>query len=170
VNIYDSVSGMGILKNISVATAVSIEGIEDPLYPIKNYANISVIIRKSPYNKIANPITDLNNLTSDIKNSYYHSSVNGSSFLDRLEGKFVLSQKYQPYGLESFIYLPNLTSGFESSTLSDLDYQYWTNVHGYLLNSSSQSYSGYDANVYSWFRISNQNDDYGIISLLNMTT
>lgn len=170
VNISDANAEMGVLKNISVATAVSVEGIEDPIYANKTYINVSIPIRKSPFNKysnINNP-ADLSNLTLDIINSYYHNSNKSASFLDRLEGKVILSQKYQPYGLESFIYLPNLTSGFQSSTLSDLDYQFWTGTHGYLLNNSYQSYN---PAVYSWFRMNTLiEDDYGLNNTLNRTT
>jgi hypothetical protein len=170
VNISDTTAGMGVLKNISVAAIVSVDDIEDPLYANKTYANVSIPIRRSTFNKysnITNP-TDLSNLTFDIINSYYHSSTKGASFLDRLEGKTNLSPKYQPYGLESFIYLPNLTGSYQSSILSDLDYQFWNNTHGYLLNNS---YKSYNPTVYSWFRIGNLADnDYGINSLLNLTS
>jgi hypothetical protein len=177
VNISDSNAGMGILKNISVATAVSVEGIEDPIYANKTYINVSIPIKKSPFNKysnINNP-ADLINLTTDIINGYYHSSSKGASFLDRLEGNVSLSSKYNytgcsatGCGLESFIYLPNLTSGFQSITLSDLDYQFWTGTHGHLLNNSYQSYN---PAVYSWFRMDTlTEDDYGLNNTLNQTT
>jgi len=168
VNISDDTAGMYVLKNLSVAAAVSIEGIEDPLYATKTFWNVSVPIRRSPFNKysnINNP-TDLSNLTLDIINGYYHSSNRSASFLDRLEGKVTLS--YQPYGLESFIYLPKLINNYQSNTLSVLDWQYWTNTHGYLLNNSYQSYN---PAVYSWFRMYTLTEnDYGLNSTLNQTT
>lgn len=185
VNISDANAEMGVLKNISVAAVVSVEGIEDPIYANKTYINISIPIRKSPFNKYSNinsPV-DLSNLTLDIINGYYHSSSKGASFLDRLEGNVSLSSKYNytgcaaaGCGLESFIFLPNLTSGSESSTLSDLDYQFWTSMQGYLLN-ESKSYSPpldtfvFDnVKIYSWFRINcSAATDYNISSLLNTT-
>jgi len=163
INISDATAEMGILKNMSVAEAVSVENIQDPLYPIKTNGTVFRTIKKSPFNKISNPSTDLSNLTSDINNKYYHSSTNGASYLDRLEGRAILSPQYQPYGLESFVYLPEFVSA--DLSLSDLDYQYWTNAHGYLLNNSLQ------IPAYPWFRINlTASYDYGINSLLNMTT
>jgi len=162
VNISDDTAGMYVLKNLSVAAAVSIEGIEDPLYATKTFWNVSVPIKRSPFNKYSN----ISNLTLDIINGYYHSSNKSASFLDRLEGKVTLS--YQPYGLESFIYLPKLINNYQSNTLSVLDWQYWTNTHGYLLNNSYQSYN---PAVYSWFRMYTlTEDDYGLNSTLNKTT
>lgn len=166
VNISDATAGMGIFKNISVSSAVSIEGIDDPIFPIKTNGTVFRIIKKSPFNKIANPSTDLSNLTSNINNRYYHSSTNGASYLDRLEGKVNLSLQYQPYGLESFVYLPEFV--IANPSLSDLDYQYWNNTHGYLLNNSVQSQN---PALPSWFRIGSLTDnDYGLNALLNTTT
>lgn len=168
VNISDVNVGMGILKNISVSSAVSLDGMEDPIFPLKTGGSFTKSIGISPFNKIASPFTDLGNLTLDIKNGYYHSSTKGASFLERLEGKVTTTDcAAVGCGLESFIYLPDLTGSYQSSTLSDLDYQYWTNARGYLLNSGSR---GYDP-VYQWFRIGNLADnDYGINSLLDLTT
>lgn len=164
VNISDATAEMGILKNITVSEAITIEGIEDPLYPIKTNGNIFRSITKSPaspFNKITT--SDLTNLTSDIKNSYYHNSTNGPSFLDRLEGK--TTNHYQPYGLESFVYLPDLISAGLPvySQLSDLDYQYWTSKNGCLLNESFQTDP-----VYHWFRMC-KNNAYVENDLLNTT-
>lgn len=163
INISDPTTGMGISKNMSVAEAVSIGGSQDPLYQIKTNGTVFRNIMKSPFDKIANPSTDLSNITTDIANGYYHSSTNGASFLDRLEGSVTLSPQYQPYGLESFVYLPDIVNPSTSS--GDLDYEYWTNAHGYLLINTFQM------PAYPWFRIGNlAGNDYGINSLLNMTT
>jgi hypothetical protein len=172
VNISDATTGMYILKNLSVAAAVSVESIEDPLYSAKTYWNVSVPIRRSPFNKNTTPVGEvwnLSNLTSDTINSYYFSSTKGASFLERLEGKFTLS-KYQPYGLESFIYLPNMTKIYQPNTFSVLDYQYWANTQGYLLNYSQSYNPALDTQIYSWFRINClAAADYNISSLLNTT-
>ena len=50
----------------------------------------------------------IDNLVEDIKNSYYHSSDVGASFLDRLEGRLNVQQKYRiqsdkRIGLEFFV-------------------------------------------------------------------
>ena len=107
-------------------------------------------------------VWDLSNLTSDIKNGYYHDSTAGASFLDRLEGNTTLSTKYYPYGLESFVYLPNLMNPNLQSSV--LDYQYWADVDGSLLRSGNLNY--YDS-IYSWFRIVTlAENDYGINDLI----
>jgi hypothetical protein len=164
-NISDTATKMGISKNMSVAAAVSIEGMQDPLYQIKTSGTVFRTIKKSPFNKNTAPLAgvwNLSNLTSAIKDGYYYNSTKGPSFLDRLEGKATLSQ---PYGLESFVYLPSLIN--PDTSLSDLDYQYWTNVDGYLLNSSKDYNPALDS-IYSWFRIDcSAATDYGISSLLN---
>jgi len=50
----------------------------------------------------------IENLIDDVKNSYYHSSEKGASFLDRLEGKLEVQEKYKSQtnttiGLEFFV-------------------------------------------------------------------
>ena len=165
INISDPTTEMGISKNMSAAEAVSIENIQDPLYQIKTSGTVFRNIKKSPFNKNTAPLAgvwNLSNLTSAIKDGYYYSSTKGPSFLDRLEDKVTLSQ---PYGLESIVYLPSLTN--PDTSLSDLDYQYWTNIDGYLLNSSKDYNPPLDS-IYSWFKIDcSAATDYGISSLLN---
>lgn len=163
INISDTRTEMSILKNMSIAEAISIENIQDPLYQIKTNGTIFRTIKKSPFSKISNPPTNLSNLTSDVFNRYYHSSTNGPSFLNRLEGKTTSSL----YGLESFIYLPELEISNPSS--SDLDYEYWTNIPGYLLNHSKDYDPPLDS-IYNWFKISCSGaTDYNINSSLNTT-
>jgi len=254
VNISDETVSMGILKNVTTSALVSIEGIEDPLYPLKTYGRVVRFIKVSNVSKNTKPLvtgqnssgigvsgeafvkldfqafdvnsskilvtntiaskesiasgfagvvseTDitipqgfskpiisgangatgiiknntrvyvdittkkvwgLSNLTSDIKNGYYHSSNEGASFLDRLEGNLTLSPKYQ-YGLESFIYLPDLTNANlqVNSQLSVLDHRYWKNIAG-----SSIRNGNYDL-VYTWFKIDSQYATlYGINELI----
>lgn len=107
-------------------------------------------------------VWDLSNLTWDIQNGYYHSSGSGASFLDRLEGKTVLSPEYV-YGLETFVYLPDLTDADLSvNTLAScLDYEYWQGTAG-----SSIRNGNYDS-VYNWFKIDGDNAIiYGIGDLI----
>lgn len=133
----------------------SITGATNAMKLIKNETKIYL-------DSTTKKVWDLSNITSDIKNGYYHGSNKSASFLDRLEGNVTLSVKYQPYGLESFVYTPYLTSPNLQSSV--LDYQYWTDVSGNLLrNGNLQSYDY----VYSWFRISNlAENDYGINDLI----
>jgi hypothetical protein len=171
-NISDANLDMGIEKNLTASIAVSIDGIEDPLFPLRTYSKVIKVIHISNFSKINFP-PNLGNLTSDIEDDSYHSSSNGASFLDRLEGKEDLSSKYncpEGCGLESFVNKQEF-DGVDMpfvSGLSVLDYEYWNNVHGYLLNNTAQ---GYNPQVYSWFRISStSSDDYGLDGWLNMTT
>jgi hypothetical protein len=240
INISDITNGMGVLKNVTTSALVSIEGIEDPLYPLNTYGRVVRFIKISNVSKnttslvtglnasgigvsreafvkldfqasdvnasrilVTNTIAgkepvasgfagvvsegdiiipqgfskpiisgasgatniirngtkiyldqttkkvwDFSNLTSDIKNGYYHNSSEGASFLDRLEGNITLSPKYQ-YGLESFIYLPDLTNANlqVNSQLSVLDHRYWRNIAGNSIRNGD-----YDP-VYTWFKI-----------------
>lgn len=167
-NISDASANVGVSKNMSAGAAVSIENVIDPLYQIKTNGAIFKTIKRSPsipFNKITFSSTDFINLTNDIKNDSYHNSTQGPSFLDRLEGK--ITNNYQSYGLESFVYLPDMIgAGLPVNTLSsDLDYQYWANVHGYYINSSYQTADP----IYHWFRIST-NNNYIENDLLNTTS
>ena len=106
-------------------------------------------------------VWDLGNLTSDIINGYYHNSTNGASFLDRLEGRLTLSPEYM-YGLETFVYLPDLTDASISvNTLSScVDHKYWNGVIG------SDIRNGNYNPIYTWFKIDTQSAiDYGINDL-----
>lgn len=103
-------------------------------------------------------VWDLSNLTTDIVNGFYHESSTGASFLDRLEGNTTLSSKYN-YGIETFVYLPQLTAASVSvNTLAScIDYNYWKGIAG-----SSIRNGNYDP-VYAWFKIDAQSaNDYGI--------
>jgi hypothetical protein len=106
-------------------------------------------------------VWNLGNLTSDIKNGNYHSSDEGASFLDRLEGNITLSPKYK-YGLETFVYLPDLTlAGIDADTsLSVLDHKYWNNIVGNSIRNGN-----YDP-VFGWFKIDGTSAiNYGISDL-----
>jgi phosphohistidine swiveling domain-containing protein len=265
VNISDETANMGVLKNITVSAAVSIEDIEDPIFPLKTYGRVFRFIRTSNVNKTTSPLAgqnssnlppnfnsgyafvkanfqssdkvnastilvtdsiagkesiinsnpnitavvsegdkiipqsltkpiisnvtnatniiknqtkiyldnatmkvwDLSNLTSDIKsigNSYYfyyHNSSKGASFLDRLEGRFNLSSKYQ-YGLETFVNLEEFPTELVKSTNSVLDYEYWNDIAGGSIRNGN-----YDP-VFSWFKLSSTSAfEYGINALKN---
>ena len=106
-------------------------------------------------------VWDLSNLTSDIRNGYYHNSSVGASFLDRLEGNITLSPKYK-YGIETFVYLPDLTAeNLEiDSSASCVDYQYWRGIAGNDIRNGD-----YDL-VFTWFKIDEESaKEYGINEL-----
>ncbi|MEM7826458.1 MAG: hypothetical protein QW451_02410 [Candidatus Aenigmatarchaeota archaeon] len=118
----------------------SIENMEDPLYPLNTYGRIVNVIRLSPhwlnYSK-----EDLTNLKDDLNNSYYHPSLYGASFLDRLEGKFFVQSKYwkeKPIGLESFVNKDKLLSAGLSinTSATNIDYLYFSksDVAAYLIS------------------------------------
>jgi hypothetical protein len=107
-------------------------------------------------------VWDLSNLTSDIVNEYYHSSNKGASFLDRLEGRTNLSDKYM-YGLETFVNIQDmLEAEVPANTGSSvLDYRYWNNTNGVSIRNGN-----YDS-VYNWFKIDSESaNEYGIIELI----
>lgn len=262
VNISDENAKMGVLKNITVNATVSIEGIDDPLFPLKTYGRVFRSIKISNVNKntnllvngtnvtgllddtisgyafvksatslvfpcsanlsrilVTDSLTDqqatlvsscfagfvsqgnynipnaiigksitgatnamnliknetkiyldatnksvwnLSNITSDVRNNYYHDSSGGASFLDRLEGNVTLSPKYQ-YGLETFLNLTEISgAGIPvKSANSVIDYKYWTDIAGSMIKNGN-----YD-DIFNWFKIdSSSASDYGILVLL----
>jgi hypothetical protein len=247
INISDKTEVMGVIKNVTAFVLVSIEGIEDPTFPLNTLGRVVRFIRASNVSKKTEPLVtgtnasgsisgnatlseadtgsdkiliidslvnvdnplnfggvvaessvipdgytgiyivgatdatlkietgkriyldyskmkvwDLSNLTLDITNGYYHNSTNGASFLDRLEGNITLSQKYYPYGLETFVYLPHLSSANVpvDYSLSVLDHKYWNDIAGSIIRNG-----GYD-NVFNWFKIDQDSaNNYGINEL-----
>ena len=253
VNISNDNTRMGILKNITSNVIVSVEDIEDPIFPLNTYGRIIKFIRKSNVSKSTAPLVmgqnssgyvvgyafvktdfqpsdvnssrilvtntvagkeaiasgfegvvsegdliippvllgkaiteatsatsliknetkiyldattkkvwDLSNLTSDIINGYYHSSNKGASFLDRLEGRTNLSDKYI-YGLETFVNIQDmLEAEVPTNTGSSvLDYRYWNNTNGVSIRNGN-----YDS-VYNWFKIDTESaNEYGIAELM----
>ena len=248
VNISDQNAKMGILRNITAESIVSIDGLEDPIFPLNTLGRIFRVIRyynftdyakdlvqgslagfgsvsgnattstlspnsqkifitdnmtqgigtlnqfggvvsESTYvpdglivpyiggasnaltaiqenqriylDQTTKKVWDLQNLTSAIQNGYYKPSIDGASFLDRLEGRLKLSSKYN-YGLETFVYLPDISdANLEVDyTLSCVEYMYWNNTPG-----SSVRNGNYDP-VFNWFKIdTNHETIYGVNEL-----
>ncbi|MBN2203224.1 MAG: hypothetical protein JW700_03510 [Candidatus Aenigmarchaeota archaeon] len=107
-------------------------------------------------------VWDLGNLTMDIKSGFYHESSSGASFLDRLEGNTMLTPEYG-YGLETFVYLPDITNSGVSidNSASCVDYRYWNGIAGSAIRNND-----YDP-IYSWFKMdSSSAADYGIDELV----
>ncbi len=93
---------------------------------------------------------DLNNLDDTIANGYYMASVEGPSFLDKLEGR--LQNTHGPFGLETFIDAAELSDfgiTFKSGQ-SVVDHLYFQN-----LTHSGSTVRGVD---YSWFRVDSETD------------
>ncbi len=129
-----------INRNVSVERTINIESFEDPLYPLNTLGRVTSVIQRSPHLKSH---LDLNQLNEDLNNSYYHPSLNGASFLDRLEGKYFVQSKYRDLnnnyiGLESFVDKDKLASaGFTTyAERSNIDYIYFsgTSVTTYRIN------------------------------------
>ncbi len=106
VSIADEKGVANLSRERRLVTFVGIEGFEDPLYPLNTYGRATNTILKSPHWGNYSE-DDLSNLKDDLNNSYYHPSLRGASFLDRLEGKYFVQPKYEvsglPIGLESFV-------------------------------------------------------------------
>jgi hypothetical protein len=119
-------------KSQQVYTYVDITSFEDPLYPLYTYGRAVNIFAKSPH-WLNYSSEDLTNLLDDLNKSYYHPSRYGASFLDRLEGKCLVQNKYnigKDIGLESFVDKQKLlTLGIPVyPERSSIDYMYFCNV------------------------------------------
>jgi len=107
----------------------------------------------------------IDNLTKDIDGKYYHASENGSSFLDRLEGRYNVSDYYRNQttniiGLETFVDLTELSANsvMPDTTQSVIDPLYWDspNHPGTLVRG-----------MYYWFRLdAGSASRYNVSSLL----
>jgi len=106
VNITDLKGTAKISKKEKIESLVSIEGFEDPLYPLNTRGLATNVIEKSKYwGKYSS--SNLTMLQEALSNSWYHPSLYGASFLDRLEGKYFVDPSKprvsEVIGLESFV-------------------------------------------------------------------
>jgi len=133
VKVSDLKTKTNVTKIKRKIVSLNIEYLEDPLYPLNTYGRVVNVIIKSPH-WMNYSSEDLTNLRDDLNNSYYHPSLYGASFLDRLEGKYFVQEKYKkenPIGLESFVNKDKiLTSGLPVNyTQTNIDYLYFSNVN-----------------------------------------
>jgi hypothetical protein len=133
VKISDLRTRTNITKLERKSVILNIEYLEDPLYPLNTYGRVVNTIVKSPHWLNYSSI-DTKNLQDDLNNSYYHPSLYGASFLDRLEGKYFVQEKYRkenPIGLESFVNKDKiLTSGLPINyNQTNIDYLYFSNAN-----------------------------------------
>jgi hypothetical protein len=130
VSLYEKNIQANLTKNSREKVVVSIENIEDPLYPLSTYGRVINVIKLSPH-WLNYSSEDLTNLKDDLNNSFYHPSLYGASFLDRLEGKYFVQEKYfkQYVGLESFVNKDKiLSAGLPINVnASSIDYLYFSN-------------------------------------------
>ncbi|MFH8119700.1 MAG: hypothetical protein QXS37_02755 [Candidatus Aenigmatarchaeota archaeon] len=130
VEIYDDNIKANLTKVSREKIIMSIENMEDPIYPLNTLGRVVNVIRPSPY-WLNYSSEDLTNLKEDLNNSYYHPSLYGASFLDRLEGKFFVQEKYwksNPIGLESFVNKDKIIkAGLPVDTYAtNIDYLYFS--------------------------------------------
>jgi hypothetical protein len=133
VKISDLRTRTNITKLEKKSVILNIEYLEDPLYPLNTYGRVVNTIVKSPH-WLNYSSSDTTNLQDDLNNSYYHPSLYGASFLDRLEGKYFVQEKYRrenPIGLESFVNKDKiLTSGLPVNyNQTNIDYLYFSNAN-----------------------------------------
>jgi hypothetical protein len=160
VNLSDTVTPTNMSKSSSQSFILPIENFEDPMYPLNTYARIVNVIRKSPHWPSYSS-ANLYNLSDDVNNSYYHPSLTGPSFLDRLEGKFKVQTKYSQIvsggtiGLESLVDKDAILGAglWINSTQTNMDYLYFSGN-----NSRSFSVNGMPAS----FRLDNETTVGGI--------
>lgn len=248
-DISDPNMKMGIRKNLTVSAVSSIDGIEDPLFPLQTYGRVIRTIRQHNFtnftqelsrgsvasgsrsgnvtmsssspsvqkifvtsnmsqgvavlNQFAGVVSessfvpsgiavpyiagasnatsrlseglrvyidaltvsvwDMTNMTLFINEKQYRSSLTGPSFLDRLEGKLNLSDKYE-YGLETVVNIEDLEDEelypMVYPQTSCIDYLYWNKTYGVSVRNG-----GYD-NAFEWFRIDSESAyDYGLEEL-----
>lgn len=169
VNLSDTMTPTNLSKTSRQSLILSIENFEDPIYPLNTYGRVVNIIKNSPH-WLNYSNDDLTNLNDDLTNSYYHPSLYGASFLDRLEGKYLVQDKYKylttvPIGLESFVNKDEMaSSGLSVKTdATNVDYFYFsgTGVTAYKI-------SGMTSN----FRLDNENTVEGKkhLEIYNVTT
>jgi len=132
VSISDKNLDINLTRRERMSTIVDITNFEDPLYPLYTYGRSVNTIIPSPHWRNYSS-TDLTNLIDDLNNSYYHPSRHGASFLDRLEGKCLVQEKYKidkDIGLESFVDKDKiLTLGIPVYlNRSSVDYIYFCNI------------------------------------------
>jgi len=133
VKVSDLKTKTNITKLGKKSVILNIEYLEDPLYPLNTYGRVVNVIIKSPHwlNYYSDNTT---NLEDDLNNSYYHPSLYGASFLDRLEGKYFVQEKYggkSPIGLESFVNKDKiLAAGLPINyNQTNVDYLYFSNAN-----------------------------------------
>jgi len=177
INVSEKTGYIRIDKFVEKNVIVSIETFEDPLPPLKTNGLYFKKITRCPYDDNHTfqdgGTWNLTRLEDDAQNGYYHPSVLGASFLDRLEGSLITTAKYQnlvpgkTIGLEHFVNLQTLYNlGIPINTNKTvIDHLYW----------DSYTYTSYRVNGFGidWFRIDNETDGsmthaqiYGVDQLL----
>jgi len=134
-------------RAIIINSYVPITNFEDPLYFIETSGLVSHKINKSEQDA---PIS-IANLLEYVQDGKYINSIDGPSFIDRLEGK--KTETIEGTGIESLVYLPDLSAqGISVKDKSVVDYIYF--------NDANNPSASLVATMPSWFKL--DNDHVGI--------
>ncbi|PIO06044.1 hypothetical protein COT29_02875 [Candidatus Micrarchaeota archaeon CG08_land_8_20_14_0_20_59_11] len=130
---------LNLTRSLYAQALVSIEGVEDPLYPLNTNGLVGRVLRAN-----TTAVYGVEALDSFFADRRYVPSADGASFMDRLEGRAVLSPRYsssRATGLESLVDLSQLLGqGIiikENSTVADYYYFNTTTPAGYGVNGSA---------------------------------
>ncbi len=144
VNSTDPLTQIRVDRAYFQTALVSVEGFEDPLYPLETNGFVKRIVNRTvlPQN-----ISAVNNASLY---KLYWSSSEGASFLDRMEGRYYLSAAYNvtgTEGLESFVDLAEISAVGVSvrTNQSVVDFNYFSplTIDGCPVVNAS----------YSWFKL-----------------
>jgi hypothetical protein len=126
--------------NKDIKTNISIEGFEDPLYVINSFGRVTNTIRISPFEHFVIG-SNIDNLLTQINESYYITTNMSPTYLMRLEGNLASSE----IGIESLVNLQEfIDQGLTIKDRSAVDYIYFGN----------QTTTNYRVNgTPSWFKI-----------------
>lgn len=138
VNDKKQTSSWNMNKNIK--TNISIVGLEDPVYVINSHGRIINSIRISPFEQFATG-SNVDNLLTQMNESYYITSNMSPTFLMRMEGNLAGSE----IGIESLVNLQEfIDQGLTTKDRSTVDYIYFGN----------QTTTNYRINgTPSWFKL-----------------
>lgn len=124
INISDENANMGIFKNITINATISLEGIEDPLFPLKTYGRVFRVIRISNARKQTNSLVtgqNVSGLTDDLISGYAFVKSNleleDGSYVgkilvtDTVAGKEPIASKFSGVVSETDIFIPDAIRG-----------------------------------------------------------
>src|SRR3989338_7313070 len=121
ITVKDKKNASSWKRNKIVATRVSIENFEDPLYIINSRGRVTNAIVKSPITDFVDE-GDISNLLMHLNNSYYIESNTSTNFLMRLQGDLSNSDT----GIESLVNLREFRDqGVGIKDRSAVDYIYF---------------------------------------------
>jgi hypothetical protein len=148
---------MNLSRNYSQSILIDVEGLEDPIQPMKTNGFVKKIIAKQ-----TEGLWGVARVEQATLSGWYLSSSDGASFFDRLEGRITASDKYRalspnPIGLETLVNVQEISSkGIPvKENQSIVDYYYFNDstITGYPLNGSS----------YSWIKLDEEHAaKYGV--------